>query len=227
MIKSIYIFLFGILFLFSCKRDDNGGSSQVNQIPSIPDLVFPTQNLVCTNFNLEFDWGTATDADGDTINYIIDIATDSNFSTVIFTATTTNTSNSFTLEKGTTYFWRVKAKDSAGNESGYSDTYSFYTEPDAGTHTLPNPPSIVSPTLGQNDITAGTVTLNWNAGDSDTQSYDVYFGETNPPTLFAENVTSSTTTATASSNKVYYWRVVVKDSHQNAAIGQVWNFRTE
>ncbi len=226
MIRSIYIFLFGILFLLSCKRDDDGGAT-TNQTPAIPNLVFPTQNLVCTNFELEFSWGIATDADGDAISYVIDIATDNNFSTVIFTATTANTSNSFTLEKGTTYFWRVKAKDSAGNESEYSDTYSFYTEPDAGTHTLPNPPSIVSPTLGQNDITAGTVTLNWDTNDNNIQSYDVYFGETNPPALFAENVSSSTIDVTASADKVYYWRVVVKDSHQNAVIGQVWNFRTE
>ena len=32
------------------------------------------------------------------------------------------------LRPNTTYYWRVKAKDSSGNESGFSDTWSFSTE---------------------------------------------------------------------------------------------------
>ncbi|WP_109301664.1 hypothetical protein [Aquimarina sp. AU474] len=227
---KLYIGVVGILLLFSCSGDDNGGNPffSANGTPDIPGLIFPTNNLVCTNFNLEFDWNTVIDIDGDTVSYVIDIATDSNFAVVVFTATTTATKRTFTLEKGITYYWRVKARDSGGNESGYSTTQSFFTEPEAETNTIPTAPQLISPMQGER-ISGSTITLDWNATDSedDALSYDLYLGDTNPPVLFSDNINVSTLDVTVSPGTVYYWRVVVKDTQQSAAIGQVWNFKTE
>ena len=226
--RNLFIVILSSLFLLSCSGDDNNVAQFVNSSPSIPGLVFPTNNLVCTNFNLEFDWNIAVDTDGDSVSYTVDIATDNTFATVLFTATTAETVNTFTLEKGTTYFWRVKAIDSEGNESDYSDTQTFFTEPDAGVNTVPNTPSVVSPSLGER-VSGSTITLDWDATDADSDAllYDVYFGDTNPPILVSENIDVSTFDATISANTTYYWRVVVKDSHQSATIGQVWSFRVE
>ncbi|WP_025665757.1 fibronectin type III domain-containing protein [Aquimarina megaterium] len=226
--RNFYIAILSSLFLFSCSGDDNTVIPIVNTVPSIPSLVFPTNNLVCTNFNLEFDWGAAVDSDGDSIRYTIDIATDTSFGTILFTATTNETIQTFTLEKGTTYFWRVKASDSAGNESEYSDVQTFFTEPDAGVNTIPNAPLLTSPSLG--DSVSGTnITLDWDAtdGDNDPLTFDLYFGDTNPPVLVSEDMNVSTFDVTISTNTTYYWRVVVKDDKQGATIGQIWNFRTE
>ncbi len=225
-----YITLVSLLFLFSCSNDDGDGPQidLSNVDPSIPSLIYPTNNLVCTNFNLEFDWSAASDGDNDSITYVIDIATNSNFSTIVFTTVTSETIRAFTLEKGTTYYWRVKARDSKGNESEYSPTQSFFTEPDAGVNTIPSTPGLISPSLGER-VSGTMIALDWDASDVDQNAllYDLYFGDTNPPSLFVENIDVSSFDVTVSPDTVYYWRVVVKDSNQSAAISQVWNFRTE
>lgn len=123
---------------------------------------------------------------------------------------------------------KVKASDSAGNESEYSDPQTFFTEPDAGVNTIPNAPLLTSPSLG--DSVSGTnITLDWDATDRDNDplTFDLYFGDTNPPVLVSEDMNVSTFDVTISTNTTYYWRVVVKDDKQGATIGQIWNFRTE
>ncbi len=226
---NLYISIVSVLFLFSCSNDDNGPRIDLSNVdPSIPGLIYPTNNLLCTNFNLEFDWNVATDTDGDTVSYVIDIATDSEFARVLFTAITSETIRAFTLEKGTTYYWRVKARDSKGNESEYSSTQTFFTEPDAGVNTAPTVPELAGPSQGAR-LSGTNMILEWTASDSedDALSYDLYFGDTNPPLLFAEDIDVSTLDVTVSPGTVYYWRVVAKDSNQAATMGQLWNFRTE
>ena len=228
--KKIVVILMSLSVLFSCSGDDNGAAiiTSINGAPGAPALVFPTDNLICTNFNLEFDWNAVTDPEGDAVSYIIDIATDANFDVVVFSALTTVTTQLFTLEKGVTYYWRVKVRDSEGNESGYSETQSFITEPDAGINTIPYPPTAVTPQDGA-VISGNTVSLEWTAtdADGDALTYDVYFGDTNPPILVSENQENSTLELSLSANTAYYWRLVVKDENGGAVIGQVWNFTTE
>ena len=132
-----YIALVSMIALLSCSNDDNGGPGPIpqNVDPTIPVLVFPTNNLTCTGIDLGFSWNASTDADGDTISYVIDISTVPSFGSVAFTATTTGRTRTFDLEKGITYFWRVKARDRQGNESAYSSPQSFFTEPEASVNT--------------------------------------------------------------------------------------------
>lgn len=222
--------MLAILLLVSCEADDDTGAPPViaNEAPTVPKLVFPINNEACTNFNLEFDWDSATDNDQDEIRYIIDVAENDRFSTILFTESTSQTVNTFTLSKGTTYFWRVKAIDSQGNESAYAPVESFFTEPEAGVNTIPNTPTIVSPLLGER-LSATTITLDWDATDADNDllTYDVYFGETNPPVLLSQNVDVTTFDVSVLPDKTYYWRIVVKDNHQGTAIGQLWRFKSE
>ncbi len=227
---NLYIILLSLLFLFSCGGSDDGGvlPSVLNEAPGVPKLVFPTNNLVCTNFNLEFDWDAAIDSNGDAISYTIEIAENDSFATIVFTQNTSQTTNIFNLEKGTTYFWRVKAMDNIGNESAYTAIQTFFTEPDAGVNIVPNTASVVNPTLGER-VSGTTITLDWDAtdGDNDPLTFDLYFGDTNPPVLFAEGVDATALDVTVFPDTIYYWRVVVKDDKAGVTIGQVWNFRTE
>ncbi|MDY8134885.1 hypothetical protein [Aquimarina sp. 2201CG5-10] len=230
--KYIYILIFSLLFLSACSNEDFPDEViQVpdieNNFPSIPGLVFPTNNLVCTNFNLEFKWSTVIDIDGDAIAYQIDLAYDNTFSNILFSVTTSEPTWVFTLEKGTTYFWRVKAIDSEQNESEYSEVQSFFTEPEAGVNTIPYGPEIISPAL-RTTVSGSAVTLDWSATDADQDPllFDVYFGDVNPPPLVSENLQGSTFDVNISSDTTYYWRVVVKDDKQGVAIGRVWNFNT-
>ena len=225
----LYIALVGIGLLTSCSGDDDRPPLiTINQAPGVPSLVFPTNNLICTSVDLEFSWNVVIDSDGDAVRYVIDIARDSNFNDIAFTVTTTSTTNTFTLEKGVRYYWRVRAIDSEDNASAYSPTQSFYTEPEATVNSLPAVPELVNPTQGSR-LSATTVSLEWNASDSDDDvlSYDLYFGDTNPPVLFSEGIDATTMDVDVSSGKVYYWRIVARDPHQSATISPVWNFRAE
>ena len=134
------------------------------------------------------------------------------------------------MNKGTAYYWRVKATDSKNASSNYSATYSFYTEAEAVANHAPFLPQMVQPELNS-FVNTTTVTLKWTASDVDTSDvlvYDVYLGTTNPPTAkVGTNLTTAfwaTTTLQATTN--YYWKVIVKDNKGGETIGQVWNFKT-
>ncbi|GAA4279151.1 fibronectin type III domain-containing protein [Aquimarina mytili] len=230
--KHIYIIFLSALMLLSCNADDEFVISRNPLVPNIepttPSLVFPTNNLVCTNFNLQFDWNASRDINGDALSYVIEVATDINFTTILFTAITSQTTHPFTLEKGVAYYWRVKARDTEGKESIYSATQTFFTEPEAGINNIPFVPTVVSP-LVRATVTGPNITLDWDAADADNDplSYDLYFGDTNPPELFVENSTSSSLDVNVLTNTEYYWRVVAKDNKQGVTIGQVWSFTTD
>ncbi|MBW1296385.1 fibronectin type III domain-containing protein [Aquimarina litoralis] len=226
--KKIYTILLSSLMLFACSTegiDDNGGLD--NNAPSIPSLLFPTNNLICSNIDLEFEWDSSIDDQGDIISYQIEIALNAAFTNIVYSASTSQPTRSFNLEKGTTYFWRVKAMDNQQNESVYSEVRTFVTEPEAGFNTIPQIPAIVSPDLGSvtND---NIVALQWESNDADGDPlvYDVYFGETNPPALLAEDIDQNAFGVDVLPNKRYYWRVVAKDNQQGVAIGRVWYFET-
>ncbi len=232
--KNIYIAILSIVLLCSCNSDEEGSilvSYPLNNFrvePTTPGLIYPTNNLVCTNFNLEFDWTTSTTVTLGTISYLVEIAADAAFNQLVFTTTTAQPKATFTLEQGTSYFWRVKALNSKGYESSYSTIQTFITEPEASINTIPTISSAVSPAL-EETVSGNNLLLDWNAIDSDGDAllFDVYFGESNPPQLLAENLDVTTLNVQISANKTYFWRVVAKDDKQGVAIGRVWNFRTQ
>ncbi|GAA4274337.1 fibronectin type III domain-containing protein [Aquimarina gracilis] len=230
--KNIYITICTALLLLGCS-DDEGSITlkdpfNIDATPTIPSLVYPTNNLVCTNFDLNFQWNPATSDITNEFMYEIEIATQPTFENILLTANTSQTSVIFNLEKGTTYFWRIKAFDNNGNESPYTSVQAFITEPDPGINTIPYVPELITPAL-RSTLTENNITLEWNGADADGDPllYDVYFGETNPPALFAENLASSFAEVTLDANKEYFWRVVVKDDQQGVSIGQVWSFKTD
>ncbi len=232
--KKIYITILSILSLWACSPEEDEEVVRVaypiniDVIPSLPNLIFPGNNLICTNFNLEFQWETSEAFNRNTVTYFIDIAQDETFENILFTANTSQTSIVFNLEKGTTYFWRVKAIDNKGYESRYTPAQTFFTEPEAGVNAIPNSPVAIAPVAGST-VSGSQTTLDWNATDNDGDPlvFDVYFGESNPPQLVAENLEVSMLDVQIEAGKTYHWRVIAKDNQQGVAIGRVWNFRAE
>ena len=210
--------------------DDPTPPPVVNSAPTVPTLTYPTNNLLCIDNVLNFQWNASTDSQGDPINYHIEVSKNTQFSPLTHNVTSTTTSKSITLEKGIAYYWRVKATDNKNASSNYSTTFSFYTEGVGITNHLPFSPVLVSPAL--NSVQTGTsVTLQWTASDVDannTLTYDVYFGTANPPTIVTSaNQSASTLTKTVAASTTYYWKVVVKDGKGGQTIGQVWSFTTD
>jgi len=124
------------------------------------------------------------------------------------------------LASGITYFWNVVAKNSVGSAPA-STTRSFTTSA-----VLPTQVTLSSPVnLAASQSTNPTLT--WSASTNAT-SYDLYLGGSNPPSLYAQNVsTTSFAVSTAlTAGTTYYWNVVAKNSAGSAIASATWSFMT-
>jgi hypothetical protein len=232
MKNLIYLSIVGLIFI-SCGGgggDDPAPTPEVKNVaPTIPTLVTPTDNKLCVDNTVAFQWNAATDANKDAIVYQIQVAKDNTFAQIVKTTEASTASQTIALEKNTAYYWRIKATDSKGLSSDYSATYKFYTSGDAVVNHLPFSPEIVEPAINT-VLSTTTAALKWNATDvdaTDVLSYDVYFGTTNPPTeKIVDNASLKTKDVTLEATKEYFWKVVVKDNKGGETVGQVWKFKT-
>jgi hypothetical protein len=229
MKNLLYLSTIGLLFISCGGGGDDPVPEVKNVAPTIPTLVTPTENKLCVDNTVAFQWNASTDPTKDPITYQIEIAKDNVFTQIVKTAESSNTSQSIALDKNTAYYWRVKATDSKGLSSNYSFTFKFYTSGDAVVNHLPFSPELVEPALNT-VLSTTTAALKWNAADvdaTDVLSYDVYFGTVNPPTVkIADNTAAKTKDIIVEPAKEYFWRVVVKDNKGGETVGQIWKFKT-
>ena len=177
--------------------------------PAAPNLSTPVDGATPVGTPV-FIWGVAAGA----TNYQFQYSTDNTFSSVDYSTpgdTVPGTPLAVTSHKptvnmvvGTTYYWRARARDKAGNWGAWSTVRSIITQA-----TLPVAPVVTSPALGL--VTNNTTpTFTWNAVAGAT-SYDVQID--NLSTFASPEVTGNTgsTSFTPSSpitpDSLYYWRV--------------------
>lgn len=227
MNKNTYIYLvFALLLVYSCGKEDEPENMQ----PSIPTQIFPLNNTLCVDNAINFQWNASQDPEGDALSYRIQISDNVNFLTVIENVTVSNENATvITLEKGLSFFWRVKAIDEDNAESEYSEVSQFLTEGDPESNHLPFIPELISPDIDA--IVSGTsTTLSWKSSDvdGDPLTFDVYLDtKTDPTTKVSENQTSTIYEAiNLTANTTYYFKIVVKDDKGGVTIGQVWRFST-
>ena len=233
-----YFLVVGLLFLAaSCGgSDDDMGPVDptppppvpTNTAPTVPALVGPVNDLKCTDNPLDFSWNASTDPEGDAISYYIQVATNTSFSEDLQSATSSSLTANFTLKKGVPYYWRVNAKDNKNLASAYSAVWKFYSEGEGVSNHLPFAAGLTSPALNSK-LSVTSTTLKWSGTDLDDDplKYDVYFGNTNPPALVAENITDVTKDVNLDAATTYYWKIVVKDDKGGETVGQIWTFLTE
>ena len=114
------------------------------------------------------------------------------------------------------------------NATGIAETKPFVPLP-------PDAPTSPSPAVAAQGV-ATTVTLKWNGGYY-AHIYDIYFGTSSNPPLFAANkelgpsdgptdMISFQVTGLQPGTQ-YYWKIVSKTMANMTKSGPVWNFRTE
>lgn len=89
-----------------------------------PSLTAPANNATNVSETPAFSWSGAAGA----TSYLLEIASDANFSNLVYTATTELTSlTSAPLSTNTKHYWRVRAANACG-VSAFSSSFSFTTE---------------------------------------------------------------------------------------------------
>ncbi|MEM5565565.1 reprolysin-like metallopeptidase [Psychroserpens sp. AS72] len=130
-------------------------------------------------------------------------------SSVIATVTTT-TYQVTGLSPSTAYNFRIKAKDAAVNESGFSNTANITTL---------NPPDTQAPSTPLNLVASGTTqtttNLNWSASSDNVGvvGYDIYQGST----IIGSASTTSAAISGLTANTNYTYRVRAKDAAGNVS----------
>lgn len=99
------------------------------EAPNQPAITSPADQATTTTM-VTFNWTNGTDTGNvkSAITNTIDIASDTDFNSIIHSASTTNNSVQYEFASAGTYFWRIKAIDGATNESDYSIVRSVVVE---------------------------------------------------------------------------------------------------
>lgn len=187
--------------------------------PSTPTSPLATS---ITAAGATFSWTAPANNGAALTQYNLQISTNSGFTSLVVNETAAWTTSRVisTLAKATTYYWRVRAINSAGNGS-YTAGSSFKTS-----STAPNAPTITS---GSVTATGAMITIQPGAnGGSAITSHSVQYA-TNASFTGATTVTTTTSTRALTSlvrSTTYYVRALSTNAIGPSANSAVINFTT-
>ncbi|MGK4568989.1 hypothetical protein [Flavobacterium sp. 3HN19-14] len=96
--------------------------------PAQPQNIAPVANAVLdTDQTLNFSWSIPADVGSvqSSISYTIEFSNDISFSSILFTSAADTNTYQHSFATTGTYYWRVKAKDIAGNTGIYSQVFKL------------------------------------------------------------------------------------------------------
>jgi len=187
--------------------------------PSAPTLASPSNGAVNQPTTLTLRWNSTAGAE----SYRLQVATDSIFTAIVFDdssiAWTSRQVGSLTIS--TTYYWRVRARNSIGS-GPWSSVWRFTTI------SAPSAPALAWPSNGAvNQLT--TLTLRWNS----TAGAESYRLQVATDSIFTATVFDDSSITWTSRqvgpliiSTTYYWRVRAKSSIGSGTWSSVWRFTT-
>jgi hypothetical protein len=189
-----------------------------NTAPAAPALETPQNNSYLNTTTITFGWTNTTDADNDTLDYILEIYNDTNLTNIHTTnssiaETATPTQTNITLLDNQTYYWQIIANDS-GKNSTPSENRSITVD-----QILPVNFNLTSPTNGTSS-TDNSPNLIWDPGtDSNLDNYTIEISTLKNFSL-VDRIQNSTTNSFSDWNSTldantYYWRVSAVDKANN------------
>ncbi len=221
--RIFVVVLFGFALLGCSKSDPSP--------PEAANLVFPEQNSECTTgidqsdttSEVEFRWQEANNTE------TYELRATQLLTNVTKTTTTSATSASLTIDKGSPYSWQVISRNTQTEVSVPSAIRRFYN---SGTQTTyaPFPATIEAPSSGESVAidSNGEITLIWSGEDieNDITGYDIYHGTVNPPVDIAiSTLVGITEVQIEVVPGTYYWKVVTKDREGNTSDSGIYSYR--
>ncbi|MBF0431091.1 MAG: carboxypeptidase regulatory-like domain-containing protein [Fibrobacteria bacterium] len=159
-----------------------------NRVPTVPSNLVTNNvsGLITTNTQVDFSWTASSDADGDSLKYIIQLDSNDNSPTTEFVADLAEASYSHTegFAATTIYYWRVGASD------GRDTTWSSTNEPSFYTNTAPELGTPKDTTLNIN--TAYRITLKATDTAASAMYYYKYGGSPSGVTIETDGAVSWT-----------------------------------
>lgn len=203
-----------------------------NQLPGAPTLTAPLDGSQVTSKKPQICWTNASDGDGDTLTYIVEIAPDQSFDDqasgyfkkqqiAADGSGTTCYTLEVVLEGNTTYYVRVRANDGTG-DGAFSAAHSFTV---ATQNSPPTAPALVKPSDAQVLTSSKDADFEWSLAtdpDGDELSYSLIIlsgPEKSSVYKKVEGLKPSDTSASSMTHRfadelpagTYYWYVVVSD----------------
>ncbi|MCP4537182.1 MAG: hypothetical protein GY832_08535 [Chloroflexi bacterium] len=179
--------------------------------PGTTTLTTPDNGTTSVSVTPTFSWTTATQGG----NYDLEVATDTLFNVVVYSATIagTNHTPTSTLNSNTTYYWHVRPSN-ACSTGNYSTAFTFSTESlpgECGTGTTPN-------ILLSDDFESGAP--GWtHSGTGDTWTLSTSRPHGGTYAYYAEDVSIT-------SDQQLYSPAVALPTDQNPLTLQFWNHQT-
>jgi len=200
-----------------------------NQPPYTPYNPSPSNHATGVSIYADLSWSGGDPDAGDTVTYDVYFGV-SPSPPLVSSGQSATTYDPGTLSYGTTYYWKIVAKDNHG-ASTTGPVWDFTTQP------APPPPN-QPPYTPYNPSPPNHATgvsiyadLSWSGGDpdvGDTVTYDVYFGTSTPPPLVSNDQSATTyDPGTLSYSTTYYWKIVATDNHGASAEGPIWDFTSQ
>jgi beta-glucanase (GH16 family) len=184
--------------------------------PAAPTLASPSNGATDQPLSLSLAWNTVAGA----VTYRTQVATDTGFASIVVNDSTLTTGSKAIgpLSNGTTYYWRVRAKNFIGN-GAWSSVWSFTAVP-----VLPGVPSCLFPALGAENI-ALTTPLIWSAATNATSYRAQIATDVGFSSIVRDTGVSDTSLACKefANNTHYYWRV----NSTNISVSSQWSAPSE
>lgn len=230
--KKVIFIIFVCCLQYSCNPD--GAESVEPVVPNNPskvNLIFPYENSLCnegtnltpTSSTVLFEWGTSDNTNSYTLvlkNLI---------SGAIITRETALTEIAINIERATPFEWYVTSNSNFVTTNAQSSKWKFYNASEGVQSYAPFPAEAVSPEMAEVlETTASEITLDWSSSDIDNDivSYDLYFGTDSIPAIYSSGLTETMlNNVIITTNTIYYWKIITKDSKGNSSDSGVFQFR--
>ncbi|MDA8132066.1 MAG: hypothetical protein M0011_11235, partial [Elusimicrobia bacterium] len=96
--------------------------------PSVPSLVSPADGALFSTAAVAFDWSDASDTRSGILEYFLAVSTSQYFENISYSSNPANSAvQAYNLQEGKLY-WKVRAKDKAGNYSAYTATSALFVD---------------------------------------------------------------------------------------------------
>ena len=221
-----------IRLMATFTRDDPSSTPEVeywsvnwitNNPPNTPSNPDPEDGETDVEVTTDVSW-TCSDPDGDDLEYDVYFGDYSPPPQVSTGQTATTYDPPGDLEFGTTYYWKILARDVHGAETE-GPIWDFTT----WENNPPNTPSDPDPSNGETGVDVNA-DLSWTCSDPDGDDlyYDVYFDTVNPPVVKVSDHQTATTydPGLLEFEITYYWQIIAFDEWEAETEGPVWSFTT-